>query len=123
MRAFYFQMCLLATAVFCALGLARASAADSSITEFVLPTEGHWPQGIAAGPDGNMWVTESKKKVVIRITPDGKTTEFAIPGDKVLLLQGITAGPDGNIWFTSPSDNTIRRISTKGEPNGEFKIP
>lgn len=114
----------LVTACLCwSLAMAGNARADGPITEFVIPTEGHWPQGIVTGPDGNLWVTESRKRKIIRITPDGKITDFTVPGDKVLLLQGIAAGADGNIWFTSPSENAIRRITPKGEVNGDFKIP
>jgi virginiamycin B lyase len=115
------KICMLAVGFFCSLGVVTSAGKDNPITEFPLPTEGHWCQGIVAGPDGNMWVTESKKHVIIRITPEGKTDEWVVPGAE--LLQGITVGADGNLWFTSPSDNTIRRISPKGELNGKFTIP
>jgi virginiamycin B lyase len=115
--------CLLAAFSFWSATSASAANTETPITEFVLPTEGAWPQAIITGPDGNLWCVESRKRKVIRITPKGEITEFTVPGEKVLLLQGITTGADGNLWFTSPSDNTIRRISPRGECNGEFKIP
>jgi virginiamycin B lyase len=113
---------LFVLAAFSSADSPRARAADGPVTEFVLPTEGSWPQAIIAGPDGNLWCVESRKKKVIRVTPKGEVKEFTVPGDKVLLLQGITVGGDGELWFTSPSDNTIRRMNTKGEFTGEFKI-
>jgi len=115
-------VCLLAV---CCWNTSLTSRAEVTgpITEFVVPTEGAWPQAIVTGSDGNLWCVESRKRKVIRITPKGEITEFSVPGDNVLLLQSITSGADGNLWFTSPSDNTIRRISVQGEFNGEFKIP
>ncbi len=112
---------LLATAVAAAL-VASANAADP-VTEFPLASEGHRPQAIVAGPDGNLWVTEVIKKKILRVTPKGEITEFPVPGKEVGVLQGIAAGPDGNLWFTSREENAIRRVSPKGEFNGTFVIP
>ena len=123
MPAFNHVACLLVTCCTCTFGLANAGQAADPITEFDIPNSTGRPQGMAAGPDGNLWVTLTGGSKVVRITPDGKITDFAVPVPKGHLLQGITAGPDGNVWFTSPTDNTIRRISPKGELNGDFKIP
>jgi virginiamycin B lyase len=120
MRALNRLVCVFATGL-CSLSLAWAAGANDPITEFAISSEGHRPQAIIAGPDGNLWVADSGKHKIIRVTPDGKMTELVVPGAN--LLQGITVGSDGNLWFTSPSDNTIRRVSPKGEFNGEFKIP
>jgi streptogramin lyase len=40
------------------LGLARAATADGPITEFVLPTEGSWPQATTTDFDGTIWFAE-----------------------------------------------------------------
>ena len=103
--------------------IARSILASNEITEFPLASDGHRPQGITSGPDGNLWVTEVLKHKILRVTPVGQITEFQIPGNKVGVIQGIAAGSDGNIWFTSREENSIRRISSTGEFNGEFKIP
>jgi virginiamycin B lyase len=101
-------------------GFARPS---DDITEFALASEGHRPQAIAAGPDGNLWVTEVIKHKIVRISPAGEITEFPVPSKTVGVIQGITAGPDGNIWFTSREENMIRRLTPAGAFDGEFKIP
>jgi len=41
-----------------------------SITEFSLPTGNSKPDGIAAGPDGNLWFTEDRGNSIGRITSD-----------------------------------------------------
>jgi len=69
------------------------------------------PEGIAAGPDGNLWFTEGSGKIG-RITPAGKVTEFITAG---LSTTGITAGPDGNLWFTEADDGKIGRITPAGK--------
>src|SRR6185503_18318904 len=93
------------------------------IVEFELASEGHRPQAIAAGPDGNLWVTEVIRHKIVRVTPAGQITEFPVPSKAVGVLQGIAAGPDGAIWFTSREENMIRRISPTGQFEGEFRIP
>jgi streptogramin lyase len=73
-------------------------------------------EGIAAGPDGNMWFTEAGGSGAIgRITPQGQVTEFT-EGLTHGAPQGNTAGPDGNLWFTeSAGGGAIGRITPQGE--------
>ena len=77
-----------------------AAAPVGAFTEFTIPTANSFPQGIAAGPDGNLWFTESAGNVnkIGRITPTGTVTEFSTPttGSNPYA---IAAGPDGNLWF------------------------
>jgi streptogramin lyase len=76
-----------------ALAPAAASAAPTVDGEFPVSDT---PKRLAAGPDGNVWVTVGG--VIAQITPAGEVTEFD-PAD-VSTPNGITAGPDGNIWVT-----------------------
>src|SRR5262249_24995658 len=73
----------------------------ATFNEFLLPTGVGRPIGITAGPDGNLWFTESVGKIG-RITPAGTITEFPIPTAGSAPYR-ITAGPDGNLWFTELS--------------------
>ena len=67
--------------------------------------------GIAAGPDGNLWFTESNINRIGRITQDGIVIEF---GTGITSSpSGIAAGPDGNLWFTEFHDR-IGRITPSG---------
>jgi hypothetical protein len=50
-----------------------------TIIEFSLPTVGSDPEGITAGPDGNLWFTEYSGNKIGRITPGGKVTGFSAP--------------------------------------------
>src|SRR5882757_2016183 len=81
------------------IGAGPVSAATSDITEFRLPTADSTPEGITAGPDGNLWFAEQAGRIG-RITPAGVVTEFSngITADSRPFA--ITAGPDGNLWFT-----------------------
>jgi streptogramin lyase len=66
---------------------------------------------IAAGPDGNLWFTESQTHLIGRMTPAGVITEFTIPTTNGAPF-GIAAGPDGNVWFTE----------SKGIKAGRFRV-
>jgi streptogramin lyase len=96
------------------LGVSVCSVASGQvITEFPVPTNGSSPFGIVAGPDGNLWFTESAGNQIGRITTAGVITEFPIPTASS-DPRGITAGPDGNLWFVENSGNKIGRITTAG---------
>ncbi len=92
------------------------------ITEFVIPTPGAQPDGIAAGPDGALWFTEGGASKIGRITTSGVITEFSLPSFNDYPLDGIAVGSDGAIWFTEYTANKIGRISTAGQIT-EFAIP
>jgi streptogramin lyase len=79
------------------------------------------PQGITAGPDGNIWFTEKSGNRIGRITPTGTVTEFAVPTAHG-YPDDITTGPDGNLWFTEGNVNKIGRITPTGTIT-EFTLP
>lgn len=69
---------------------------------------------IAAGPDGNLWITQGgATNAIARMTTSGAITEFRIPTANAGPL-GITAGNDGAIWFAESSAGKIGRITTSG---------
>ena len=104
-----------------ALGLASTAwARPGQITEFRLPAGGS-PEGITAGPDGNLWFTEVGANAIGRITTSGQITEFPPPAAESRPV-GITAGPDDNLWFTEVGANAIGRITTSGQIT-EFPLP
>jgi streptogramin lyase len=95
-----------------------AAAAATVIAEFPIVTGGSTPQGIAAGPDGNLWFAESMGGNRIgRITPAGAITDFTgLTGAPFW----IASGPGGTLWVTEPSANVIAKLSTAGALLGEF---
>jgi virginiamycin B lyase len=62
-------------------------------------------QGIAVGPDGALYFTETAANKIGRMTTAGDVTyEVPVPGPLPsggALLGGITTGPDNNMWFTA----------------------
>jgi streptogramin lyase len=93
--------------------LTASNGGLGAVTEFAIPTGGSQPRAITAGPDGNLWFTETASNKVGRITPAGAVTEFSLPtsGSEP---DGITAGPDGNLWFTEGWGNNVGRITPTG---------
>jgi len=108
-----------------------ASAGAVCVSEFSKGLSGASNlRGIAAGPDGNLWFTDTQVEglghrtftaaaKIGLITPTGKVTEFSTlrsGGDEQIL--GIVAGPDRNLWFTATStdsdDSLIGRITPSG---------
>ena len=74
------------------------------------------PNGIALGPDGNLWFTNYGNDSIGRITPIGVVTNYS-GGSGIWAPYAITAAPDGNLWFANSLDNSIGRI-TAVEPPG-----
>ncbi len=87
-------------------------------SEFGVPTPNTHPAGIALGPDGNVWFTETAgNKRVGRVTPTGVIQEFDVASSS----GRICAGPDGHLWFSELSAGRIARMSILGNVN-EFDL-
>ncbi len=99
-------------------GLIGRITTTGTLAGFFTSYAGIEMQGIAAGPDGNIWFTESGGTDIGKITPTGVVTLSHV-GRSTL---GITAGPDGNLWFTEQSSNQIGMITPAGVVT-EFAIP
>jgi len=112
----------LVLAVVAAMALTTEMAvAQPPVTEYSIPTAGSYPYGITAGPDGNLWFTESNSNKIAKLTTAGSITEYRIPTADSAPM-GITAGPDGNLWFTEYGGNKIGKVTTAGTFT-EYPIP
>jgi streptogramin lyase len=106
----------LASVVASVTGLPSASAnftPTPTIYQFSIPTGTNKPQWISAGPDGNMWFTESPGNKVARITTAGVVTEFTIPTANS-NPQDIISATDGRLWFTEFTGSKIGAVTTSG---------
>ena len=101
-----------------------ASAQSQSVVGFQVyptPTLGSVPHGIAAGPDGALWFTESATNKIGRITAAGTFTEYPIPTPDS-QPESVVRGADGNLWFTEANAGQIGRITPSGTIT-EFTLP
>ena len=85
-------------------------------TRMAYPTAswGALPSRLAAGADGNIWVTVWDGEA-IRVAPDGTPTRFSAPASVVGYggwATGITAGPDGQMWMVL--EGGVARIAPDG---------
>ncbi|HEX3910320.1 MAG TPA: hypothetical protein VHW67_06420 [Solirubrobacteraceae bacterium] len=87
-----------------------SEAINGAISEYALPTGSH-PFGITAGPDGNVWFTDTATGKAGKITSAGTVTEYAAEKDEP---EGITTGPDGNLWFVEHSIRHVNHMTTAG---------
>jgi virginiamycin B lyase len=91
-------------------------APDGSYQAFPMPGASDVAGGIAAGPDGNIWVTNQTADEVDRFNTSGTLTgQFAIPTGSAQPA-GITTGPDGALWFAEQifGGDKIGRVTTSG---------
>jgi virginiamycin B lyase len=65
---------------------------------------------LTAGPDGNIWFTESAGNYIGRMTLGGTVTRFMVPTAASGPLQIVT-GPDSNLWFTETNAGKIGRFT------------
>jgi len=112
-------------------------APDGSVHWYPLPetateyTSPGWQ--IVAGSDGNVWFGASRmernpgpedpqlKAMIVRLTPAGEFTEFALPGRGGYPTR-LTLGPDGNVWFTERNSDRVGKITPSGEVT-TFPLP
>jgi virginiamycin B lyase len=80
-----------------------------------------YPQAIAAGPDGNIWITETNANKIARMTTGGRVTEFTIP-TAAANPNAIISGNVDTLWFNEVGKNKIARITTSGGIT-EYQLP
>jgi streptogramin lyase len=93
-----------------------------AVTTFSLTRSGTNVFDIAAGPDGNLWVTDygditgerGRNGAIWRLTPAGLATELALPPRT--YPTEIIAGADGNLWFVQ--QDGMGRIT----PGGDVRV-
>ena len=104
-------------------GLEDRCLLSVTITEFPVPTTSADPQRITAGPDGNLWFTETLANKIGEINPTTHAiTEFPVPTANA-DPDWITAGPDGNLWFTENGVGQIGMINPTTHAITEFPVP
>ena len=99
---------------------ARTAHAAVTINEFQSPaTIG--PNGIAVGPDGNLWIAGGNNKIWKMSTAGIFLNGYTVPTASAAAYW-VTSGPDGNLWFAEDQGDKIGRITTAGVMT-EFPLP
>lgn len=65
--------------------------------------------GLAAGPDGSVWVAEGSG-VIGRVDPSGKVSEF--PPPRLGMLAGIAVASDGQVWASDAVFGRLLRLDS-----------
>jgi virginiamycin B lyase len=96
----------------------------SSIAEFIPPSGLQTaPDGITAGPGGNVWFTEENaNQIGVINSATQRMSEFAVPTSGAQPFR-ITPGPDGNLWFTEVGADKIGMINPTTGKIEEFAVP
>jgi streptogramin lyase len=106
-----------------ALSGSTFAAPVGQISEFPTPTANSSPEGIVAGPDGNLWFAELGANRIGEVDPTtGVIAEFPVPTAGGGPL-GVAVGPDGNIWFTEFFAGKVGEINPVTHAISDFAIP
>ena len=77
--------------------------------------------GIALGPDGNVWFAEQKH--IAMITPAGAIQEFLYPsGTTQNSAAGVVEGPDGKVWFDEYFAHMVAKIDPTSHAITEYDV-
>jgi len=85
------------------------------------------PRGLAAGPDGSLYVADAGQNRVRRVTPDGLISTVAGTGRKgydgdnhpavesqLNAPTGLAFGPDGSLYIADDGNDRVRRLRPDG---------
>jgi virginiamycin B lyase len=77
----------------------------------LLPTPGrnYEPLGLAVAADGSAWYTDIRAGAVMRISPSGEATQFALD-NAIVRLGRVAIGPDGSVWFADATGGGITQL-------------
>jgi virginiamycin B lyase len=91
-----------------------------------LPSGGTGPNGIAAGPDGNVWVTGFFNGTILSYSPTSPfnlLSQTLVPSGSGARPAEIVTGPDNALWFTEQIAGKIGRLLPGSPPIVEFSLP
>lgn len=82
------------------------------------------PNAAVPGPGGEIWVTDSVAKSLMRFAPDGRFVGMLSPAEETGLLNGrLAIAPDGRIFVCEGPIDTIRIVAPDGTEDDPILIP
>lgn len=116
------------------VNLADAAFADNPNKD----TGFYGPRGVAIGPDGNVYVTDTGNKRVLIFDPDGNLVRkiesgmsptrfgpdypFTQPGELNEPI-GIAVDPQGNVYVADVNNKRIQKFDPAGQPVAQWAVP
>ncbi len=92
-------------------------------SEYVIPTTGSQPMGIAVGSDENLWFTEFHASKIGQLNTSAKFLENSTPTAGA-GPNGIASGPNSLMWFTETNVWKIGQITLGPTPTfTDFLLP
>jgi len=72
-------------------------------------------ESLVVGPDRNVWIADGGDYLILKMTPSGTFTQYALPNSDSPM--GICVGPDGALWFSANGlrYGVIGRITAGGD--------
>lgn len=100
-------------------GVERASA--FTVREFSTPVLSY-PSGVAAAPDGAIWIASTYADKLVRFDPDtGRAVEIKLPLRTHPM--GIVVDRGGSVWFAASGSGIVGRLDAGSDRIKEFPIP
>lgn len=78
----------------------------------------HMPGLIARAPDGTLWLSDGKERVLWHVLADGRSV--TVPIARTTL--GVAVDADGAVWATHPGKSDVSRYSREGEVQSVYLI-
>lgn len=102
----------------------RINTANGTVTSFSPPfVNGERPDSVAAGPDGNIWVTTvGLNNVYIRVFNPTTLTPRVLTFTGIGQSQTFTVSENGTTHWKATSSNTAVAMVTQGSNAGTFKV-
>lgn len=103
--------------------LVRIGEADGAVTPLPLPA-GSRPRGVAAGPDGAIWVTLFGAHQLLRLDPASlRTRSWPMPSGAASSPYAVAVASSGTVWVAEFMGNTIARFDPQTERMTAIPLP
>ena len=82
-------------------------------------------QAAVPGPDGTIWIVDSRQRVLMSFTPDGRYTGFVAGPEEAPLVapSRFAVDDDGTFYVCETAGDTVRVLDSNGNEAGSFLIP